>query len=93
MAAAQKTINFLDKLIEADSKTDVVHMMCPMHLLNIQKGLMDIAVGQVLSILTDYDGALEDIPDWCAYYGHELLGLYEHDDYYEFFIKKCREIP
>ena len=21
--------------------------------------------GQVLEVLTDYDGALEDIPDWC----------------------------
>ncbi|RMD52612.1 MAG: sulfurtransferase TusA family protein, partial [Nitrospirae bacterium] len=87
------TLKFLDKPIKADASTDVVHMMCPMHLLNIQKGMMDIKIGQVLSILTDYDGALVDIPEWCDFTGNELIGVFEHDDYYEFFIKKCREMP
>jgi len=44
-----------------------------------------------LSILTDYDGALEDIPDWCAKTGNEFMGIYEDDDHYKFFIRKLKE--
>lgn len=84
-------LNFLDKPLKADAETDIIYMMCPMHLLTIEDKVKEIRVGQVLSILTDYDGALEDIPDWCAKTGNEFLGIYEDDDHYKFFIKKIKE--
>ena len=84
-------LNFLKEPIEADATTDVIYMMCPMHLLTIDEQVKEIKVGQILSILTDYDGALEDIPEWCAKTGNEFLGIYEDDDHYKFFIKKIRE--
>ena len=74
--------------IEADVTTDVVYMMCPMHLLKLDEMISEIEQGQVLEILTDYDGALEDIPGWCEKHGHEFLGIEEEDDYYKFFIRK-----
>jgi TusA-related sulfurtransferase len=40
--------------------------------------------------MTDYDGALEDIPGWCEKTGNEFLGIDETDDYYKFYIKKVR---
>lgn len=76
------------KGIKADVTTDVVYMMCPMHLLKLDEMITEIGPGQVLEILTDYDGALEDIPGWCDKHGHEFLGLEEEDDYYKFFIRK-----
>ena len=79
---------FLDSPIEADATTDIIYMMCPMHLLTIEEQVAEIEIGQTLAILTDYDGALEDIPQWCARTGNEFLGVYEEDDHYEFFIKK-----
>jgi tRNA 2-thiouridine synthesizing protein A len=44
----------------------------------------------VLEILTDYDGALEDIPAWCAKHGQEFLGISEDacGDCYKLYIKK-----
>ena len=48
----------------------------------------EIQPGQVLAILTDYDGALEDIPDWCHKTGNEFLGIFEDEDHYKFYIKK-----
>jgi TusA-related sulfurtransferase len=74
--------------IKADVTTDVVYMMCPMHLLKLEEMIAEIEPGQVLEILTDYDGALEDIPGWCGKHGHEFLGIEEEDDYYKFFIRK-----
>jgi len=84
-------IKFLNQPIKADSETDVIYMMCPMHLLTLDDKVKEIRKGQVLSILTDYDGALEDIPEWCSKTGNEFLGIYEDSDHYKFFIRKAKE--
>ena len=81
------TLKFVDSM-KADVTTDVVYMMCPMHLLKLQEMIETLEPAQVLEIMTDYDGALEDIPGWCEKTGHEFLGLSETEDYYKFYIKK-----
>jgi len=62
-----------------------------MHLLEPAEFLKDLQEGQVLEILTDYDGALEDIPAWCDKHGQEFLGLCEDEedqDLYKLYIRK-----
>jgi len=81
------TLKFVEG-IEPDVTTDVVYMMCPMHLLKLDEMIKEIEPGQILEILTDYDGALEDIPGWCEKHGHEFLGIEEEDDFYKFYIRK-----
>ncbi|MDH4028569.1 MAG: sulfurtransferase TusA family protein [Nitrospirota bacterium] len=85
------SLKFLDAPIEADATTDIIYMMCPMHLLTIDDKVKEIKTGQVLSILTDYEGAIEDIPEWCDKTGNEFLGVFEDTDHYKFYIKKIRE--
>ncbi len=82
---------FLNEPIEADATTDIIYLMCPMHLLAIEERVHEIKAGQTLSILTDYDGALEDIPEWCDKTGNEFLGIYEDVDHYKFYIKRTTE--
>ncbi len=84
---------FLDRPIEADSTTDIIYMMCPMHLLTIEDKMKELEMGKVIAILTDYDGALEDIPEWCTKTGNEFLGILENPDYYTFYVKKTSELP
>lgn len=76
--------------IKPDVTTDIVYMMCPMHLLKLQEKMKELDKGQILEILTDYDGALEDIPNWCEKTGNEFLGMEDSEDYYKFYIKKAR---
>lgn len=83
---------FLDRPMEVDATTDIIYMMCPMHLLTIQQKIKELKVGQVLAILTDYDGALEDIPAWCSETGNEFLGILETPDHYKFYVRKLREL-
>jgi TusA-related sulfurtransferase len=45
----------------------------------------------VLEILTDYDGAMEDIPQWCEKTGNEFIGMDEDEDYYKFYVRKTKE--
>jgi TusA-related sulfurtransferase len=74
--------------IKADVTADIVYMMCPMHLLKLDEMVKELDFGQVLEILTDYDGALEDIPGWCAMTGNEFIGLEDSEDFYKFYIRK-----
>jgi tRNA 2-thiouridine synthesizing protein A len=75
---------------KADATADLVYRVCPMHLLEPAEFLKDLDKGQVLEILTDYDGALDDIPAWCDKYGQEFIGICEQgdEDVYKLYIKK-----
>jgi tRNA 2-thiouridine synthesizing protein A len=67
-----------------------------MHLLEPMELLKDLKEGQALEILTDYDGALEDIPAWCAKQGQEFIGICEdacHDCYKLYIIKLSANKP
>jgi len=74
--------------VKPDVTTDIVYMMCPMHLLKLEEQIKELDRGQILEIMTDYDGALEDIPAWCAKTGNEFLGMEDSADFYKFYIKK-----
>lgn len=78
--------------IKADASVDLVFRMCPMHLLEPEEALRRLRPGEILEILTDYDGALEDIPAWCARHGQEFLGLKEEDGILRFYVRKVREV-
>lgn len=89
----KNVLKFLDRPLKADTTTDIIYMMCPMHLLTIEEKIKEIKVGQVLAILTDYDGALEDIPAWCTKTGNDFLGILEAPGHYTFYVKKLKESP
>ena len=74
----------------SDGTLDLVCRMCPLHLLEPGDKLNCMKKGQVLEVLTDYDGALEDIPDWCQKVGQEFIGMEEDEDYYKLYIKKTK---
>ncbi len=84
-------LKFIDKPLTVDSTTDIIYMMCPMHLLTIEEKMKELQKEQTLAILTDYDGALEDIPEWCRKTGNEFLGIMESPDCYTFYVKKTKE--
>lgn len=77
--------------IKPDVTADIVYMMCPMHLLKLDEMVKELDKGQVLEILTDYDGALEDIPQWCEKTGNEFLGMEEDPDFFKLYIRKLNE--
>ena len=88
---ANATVRFLEKM-KADASLDIVNRMCPMHLLKTQELIKELKVGQVLEILTDYDGALDDIPTWCKKTGNEFLGIEEEkgEEYYKLYVRKLK---
>ena len=75
----------------SDATCDLVCRMCPLHLLEPGEMLKCLRKNQVLEVLTDYDGALEDIPAWCEKCGQEFIGIDEEDDHYKLYIRKVKE--
>ena len=72
----------------ADDTLDLVCRMCPLHLIEPGEKLRCLKESQVLEVLTDYDGALEDIPAWCEKCGQEFIGMVEEGGCYKLYIKK-----
>ena len=82
-------MKFLEN-IQPDDTLDLVYRMCPLHLIEPEERINCLKKGQILEILTDYDGALDDIPEWCRKCGQEFLGIEEDDDQYKLYIKKVK---
>ncbi|MCF8107305.1 MAG: sulfurtransferase TusA family protein [Desulfohalobiaceae bacterium] len=74
-----------------DETLDLVCRMCPMHLIEPGDKLKCLKKGQVLEVLTDYDQALDDIPDWCARCGQRFIGVEEDEDCYKIYIQKVKD--
>ena len=82
-------MKFVEKQLPDDT-LDLVCRMCPLHLIEPGEKLKCMKKGQVLEVLTDYDGALDDIPAWCEKCGQEFMGIDEDDDCYRLYIKKTK---
>ena len=52
-------MKFLEKELPANLSGDIVHLMCPIHLLELNESIKKIEVGQILKLITGYDRALE----------------------------------
>lgn len=81
-------MKFLDAPPKADLSVDIVHLMCPIHLLELNESIKKIEPGQILELITDYDRALEDVPRWCEVFDQEFLGVVDEGDVFKFYIRR-----
>ncbi|HIQ30820.1 MAG TPA: sulfurtransferase TusA family protein [Aquifex aeolicus] len=79
-----------------DIKPDVVHDVtgtyCPVPINETAKRIREMEIGQVLELIADDPGVVEDIPAWCRSTGQEFLGMYEEDGEYHLFVRKVKEL-
>ncbi len=65
-----------DEYHPSDDTVGLVCRFCPLHLLEPGEKLKCLKEGQVLEVLTDYDGALVHFPSWRDKCGYEFIGNY-----------------
>lgn len=75
---------------KGDLVQDSIGQLCPMPIAHLAKNMRGMAVGQILEIHADDDGAHADIPAWCEQTGNEFLGQVDSGDYFTYFIKKVK---
>ena len=78
--------------IKPDVVHDVVGTFCPVPVAETAKVIKTMQVGQVLELIADDPGVVEDIPAWCRATGQEFLGLYEEEGEYHLFVRKVKEL-
>lgn len=67
---------------------DARGMLCPMPVLETAKKMKQFKPGEVLEILADDEGAIEDLPAWCEQTGNKFLKYEEKDEYLVFYLQK-----
>lgn len=61
---------------------------CPGPLLEAKRGIVKVAKGEIVEILSSDEGTNDDIPLWCNKVGHEYLGKIEEAGYWKLFVKR-----
>lgn len=81
-------------LMQADIKLDTLGYFCPMPIIMTSKKIKELALGQVLEVVSDDEGIKKDMPAWCETTGHQMLGLEEEQaqsgPIYKAFVKKTK---
>lgn len=60
---------------EPVERVDALGLLCPLPILRVAAAIERAAPGEVVELLGDDEGILDDLPAWCEGNGHELLSL------------------
>ena len=74
----------------ADSILDTFGLLCPMRIIKTASRIKQLQAGEVLKVLSDDPGILEDMPAWCTTSGNELIRIDEVGREFHVYIRKKR---
>lgn len=74
--------------MKADVSIDCLGLYCPMPIIKTAEKIKEIEVGEILEVISDDEGIVEDMPSWCKMTGHEFLGIESEDEDFRAFVKK-----
>jgi TusA-related sulfurtransferase len=76
--------------VKPDRVVDARGSFCPGPLMELIKAVKQAKVGEVIAVYSTDSGSKRDIPLWVKKAGHELIGVFERDEYTEFVVKKVK---
>lgn len=71
-----------------DDMLDARGMACPQPILKLAEAMKELKGGQLLKVLADDPGALEDIPVWCKRTGNQMISITEEGGTITAFVRK-----
>ncbi len=69
---------------------DCLGKACPVPVIELAKRVADMAVGDVVVVLSDDPGAKVDIPVWCRMKRQELVDVAQDGEIFSFRVRKTR---
>ncbi len=76
--------------INATSTLDTSGKCCPMPIVDTNKAIKALAVGDILEIIATDTGTQKDIPSWCERTGQTLLSMTEENGTLHYYVRKDR---
>lgn len=74
--------------INIEAELDAIGLRCPEPVMMVRKQVRALDDGEVLIVHADDPAAVRDIPSFCRFMGHQLLGQQTEKSPYVFVIKK-----
>ena len=63
---------------------------CPGPLMELIRAIKEAQVGDVLELLSADKGTAQDVPEWVAKVGHEMVGSEEKDGVWHLMVRKAK---
>lgn len=76
--------------IRPDRTLDTIGLLCPIPIIKTAKLVKEMAVGEVVLVLSDDWGIQVDMPAWCKSSRNELLGIVEEGEVLKAYVRKAR---
>ena len=83
MSAATRVLN-------PDKRIDCTGLFCPLPIVRTREAIREMAVGEILEMLSDDPGADPDMQAWARRSGHELLEVSRDGAVFRFLVRKTR---
>ena len=80
----------MDKEMPVTAVLDTFGLLCPIPIIKTAAKVKQMNKGEILKVLSDDPGILEDMPAWCTTSGNELISIDEHGDEYHVYIRKIK---
>lgn len=74
----------------ADYQLDALGLRCPEPVMMVRLKIREMQVGETVIVTADDHSTTRDIPSFCRFMEHELLGSQTVQSPYQFVIKKGR---
>jgi TusA-related sulfurtransferase len=74
--------------LQPSKSVDARAMACPGPVLEAQKSIGLVKIGEVLEVWSGDPSTKKDMPRWCEKVGHEFLGTIPADGYDRLFIRR-----
>ena len=77
-------------LLNPDKRIDCTGLFCPMPIVKTREAMTQMAVGEVLAMLSDDPASDADMRSWARNTGHDLLEVSRNGGVYRFVVRKTR---
>ena len=75
-------------LPQSDKSLDTSGLICPEPVMLLHKAVRDARSGQIIEVIATDPSTLRDIPKFCQFLSHELVGQLESEGRFLFYIRK-----
>ena len=77
-------------MVKADLTLDTLGLFCPMPVILTSKKIKQMAVGEVLEVLSDDEGIKRDMPAWCKSAGQEYIEWLQDGRVIRVYVRKAK---
>ena len=80
----------VNKAPNPDVTIDTFGLICPMPIVKTAKAINEMEIGQVLEVIANDPGIVNDLPMWCKSTGQEFISIEEKDGEYRGMVRKLK---